>query len=104
MLWNSWFKVQHPTKLSYVQDSVVHVAVKFENKQPSVILPLENYLVGIHHLRMVFQNISKDQHRMRITDIDHKDKQNFEAVMCITSKSVMKLLLMQKELYNTSLS
>ena len=91
--WNSWFKVQHPTNLSYVQDPV-HVAVKLKTRvtKPSVILPLGNYLVGIHHLRMVFQNFSKDQHGMRITDIDHKDKQNFEAVMHITSKSVLKLL------------
>ena len=29
---------------------------------------------------------------MRITDIDHKDKQNFEAVMRITGKPVLKLL------------
>ena len=71
--WNSWFKVQHPTNLSYVQDPV-HVAVKLKTRvtKPSVILPLGNYLAGIHHLRMVFQNFSKDQHGMRITDIDHK--------------------------------
>ena len=51
-----------------------------------------NYLAGIHHLRMIFQNASKDQHGMRIIDIDHKDKQNFEAVMRITGKLVLKLL------------
>ena len=41
---------------------------------------------------MIFQNASKDQHGMHITDIDHKDKQNFEAVMRITGKLVLKLL------------
>ena len=53
--WNSWFKVQHPINLSYVQDPV-HVAVKLKTRvtKPSVILPLGNYLAGIHHLRMVF--------------------------------------------------
>ena len=32
------------------------------------------------------------QHGMGITDIDHKDKQNFEAMMRITGKLVLKLL------------
>ena len=41
---------------------------------------------------MVIKNFSKDQHGMRISDIDHKDKQNFEAVMRITSSSVLTLL------------
>ena len=91
--WCSWFKIQHPTNLAYVQDPV-HVGVKLKTRvtKPSIILPLGNYLAGIHHLRMIFQNFSKDQHGMHITDIDHKDKQNFEAVMRITGKPVLKLL------------
>lgn len=91
--WHSWFKVRHHTNLAYVQDPV-HVAVKLKTRitKPSIILPMGNYLAGIHHLKMVLQNFSKDQHGMRITDIDHKDKQNFEAVLRITSKSVLKLL------------
>jgi len=51
-----------------------------------------DHVVGIHHLRMVLQNYSKDQHGMRISDIDNKDKQNFEAVMRITSSSVLAML------------
>ena len=91
--WHCWFKVQHPTNLAYVQDPV-HVAVKLKTRvtKPSTILTMGKYLAGIHHLRMIFQNAPKDQHGMRITDIDHKDKQNFEAVMRITGKLVLKLL------------
>ena len=51
-----------------------------------------NCLAGIHHLRKILQIASKDQHGIRITDIDHKDKQNFETVMCITGKLALKLL------------
>ena len=91
--WKSWFKVQHPTILAYIQDPI-HIAVKLKTKvtKPSCILPIGHYLVGIHSLRMVIQNYSKDQHGMRISDIAHRDKQNFEAVMRITSSSVLMLL------------
>ena len=72
----------------------MHVAFKLKTRvmKPSTILTMGNYLAGMHHLRMIFQNASKDQLGMRITDIDHKDKQNFEAVMRITGKLVLKLL------------
>ena len=89
--WHSWFKVQHPTNLAYVQDPV-HLAVKLKTRvtKPSSILTIGNYLAGIHQLRMIFQNASKDQHGMCITDIDHKDKQNFERVMRIYWKISIK--------------
>jgi len=55
--WNSWFKVQNPTILAYIQDPI-HVAVKLKTrvKKPSCILPMGDYVFGIHHLRMVLQN------------------------------------------------
>ena len=41
-------------------------------------------------------SFSKDQHGLRLRDIDHKDKQNFEAIMRITYPSFLCLLQMQK--------
>ena len=49
--------------------TAAHVGVKLKTRvtKPSIILPLGNYLAGIHHLKMILQNFSKDQHGMRIT-------------------------------------
>ena len=91
--WLSWFAVRKPTAIAYVQD-VVHVAVKLKSKliKPSTVLPLGKYLAGIHHLRLVQDTFGKDQHGLRERDVNHKDKQNYDAVLHITSTSVLTLL------------
>ena len=48
-----------------------------------------HYLAGGHHLTSTF---TKDQHGLRQKDLDHKDRQNFDAVTHITSTSVLQLL------------
>ena len=58
----------------------------------TIILPLGKYTAGGRHLRLLQNTFSKDQHGLREKDINHKDKQNFEAVLQITSDSVMQLL------------
>ena len=50
------------------------------------------YLVGSHHLKIVVDTFSKDQHGIRQRDLDHKDRQNFDAVTHITNPSVIALL------------
>ena len=47
------------------------------------------YLAGSHHLRYISEIFTKDQHGLRQY---HKDKQNFDAVIRITSPSVLSLL------------
>ena len=91
--WLSWFAVRKPTAVAYVQD-IVHVAVKLKSRlvKPSIVLPLGKYLAGVHHLRLVQCTFGKDQHGLRERDIDHKDKQNYDAVMRMTSKACMELL------------
>ena len=91
--WSTWFAMQNPTEVAYVQD-VVHVAVKLKSRllKPSIALPLGNYLAGLHDLRMIQSVFGKDQHGIRERDINHKDKQNFDAVLRLTSDSVMTLL------------
>ena len=42
------------------------------------------YLAGAHHLRNITEIFTKDQHGLRLKDINHKDKQNFDAVTRIT--------------------
>ena len=89
----TWFKVKYSTSIAYVQDPV-HVAVKLKTRmtKPSIVLPIGKYLVGIHHLQLAMEGFSKDQHGLQIQDINHKDKQNFEAVMRITHPTFLKVL------------
>lgn len=77
----TWFWLQKPSSLLYVQD-YIHVAVKLKARllKPSVVIPMGKYLAGSHHLHIVVDTYSKDQHGIRQKDLDHKDRQNFEAV------------------------
>lgn len=59
---------------------------------PSIILPLGNYTAGAHHLNIIADVFNKDQHGFRLKDLDHKDGQNYDAVVHITSPAVLKLL------------
>ena len=72
----------------------MHVAVKLKARllKPSIILPLGNFLAGSHHLKFLLATFTKDQHGIRHKDLEHKDKQNFEAVSRITTRCVFDLL------------
>ena len=73
---------------------IVYLAVKLKARllNPSIILPIGKFLAGIHHLRLIQQSFGKDVHNMREKDIDHKDRQNYDAVMHITSSDVLQIL------------
>jgi len=89
----TWFWAEKAPSLLYIQD-YVHVAVKLKSRllKPSIKLPMGEYLAGSHHLRIVADTFAKDQHGLRQKDLNHKDKQNFDAVTRITSLSVLGLL------------
>ncbi len=40
-------------------------------------------VAGVHHIRMLMTTYGKDIHGLREKDVDHKDKQNFDAVINI---------------------
>ena len=88
--WRSWFFLNKPTQLAYVQDTV-HVGTKLRSRllTPSIILALGRYVAGAYHLQFVQNTYSKDQHGLRERDVDCRDKQNFDSVLRITSSSVM---------------
>ena len=69
----------------------VHVAVKLKSRllKPSVILPMGKFLAGAHNLKILLSTFRKTNMEL---DIDHKDKQNFEAVSRITAQCVFTLL------------
>ena len=91
--WHTWFAIKVCNGVSCVQD-VVHLAVKLKARllSSSIILPVGKFLAGIHHLRLIQQNFGKDVHNIRAKDIDHKDRQNYDAAMHITSSDVFKVL------------
>ena len=88
----TWFWAEKAPSLLYIQD-YVHVAVKLKSRllKPSIKLPMGEYLAGSHHLRIVADTFAKDQHGLRQKYLNHKDKQNFDAVTRITSLSVLGL-------------
>ena len=63
----SWFKLKYSTSIAYIQDTV-HVAVKMKSRiiKPSIILPVGNFVAGIHHLQLAQTSFPKDQHGMRL--------------------------------------
>lgn len=78
--WTNWFAFQHPTSISCSQDTV-HIAVKLKSRllKPSIVLPMGKYIAGAHHLRIVKSTFKNGDHLMREKDLNHSDKQNFEA-------------------------
>ncbi len=91
--WSKWFAQQNQTSVAYVQDTV-HVAVKLQAKllKPSTVLPLGRFTGGVHHLLQIQSTFGKDKPGLRNKDISYKDKQNFDAVLHITSECMMNLL------------
>ena len=91
--WHTWFAIKVCNSVSFVQD-IVHLAVKLKARllSPSIILSVGKFLAGIHHLRLIQQTFGKDIHNMRAKDIDHKDRQNYDAAMHITSPDVLQML------------
>ena len=59
--------------IAYVQDAV-HVAVKLKSRliKPSIILPLGDYIAGVHHLNLIHKTFNRDEHGLREKDINHK--------------------------------
>ena len=46
-----------------------------------------NYVAGVHHLHILRATLGNDVHGLRTKDIDHKDKQSFDAVSHIIRAS-----------------
>jgi len=81
--WYSWFYCL-PRTTSFVQDTV-HIAVKLKARllKPSIALAMGKYTATGKHLHLLKASLGKDQHGLRERDIDHKDRQNYDAVLHI---------------------
>ena len=82
--WGSWFFIK-PKIVSYVQDTV-HLAVKLKSRllNPKVILKMGPvFEASAYHIEMLRGRYGKDQHFLREKDVNHKDRQNYDAVLHI---------------------
>ena len=83
--WKEWFQMHPRSTISYVQD-VVHVGVKLKARllKPGIHLPMgPHFCASGNHLQMIRMAYGKDEHNLRERDVNHKDKQNFDAVLHI---------------------
>ena len=71
-----------PKATCYIQD-IVHVAVKLEASllNPSAALAMGKYTATERHLHLLKASLGKDQHGFRERDIEHKDRQNYDAIL-----------------------
>jgi len=83
--WKEWFQIHPRSTISYVLD-VVHVGVKLKSRllKPSILLPMgPQFFASANHLQIIRMEYGKDEHNLRECDVNHKDKQNFDAVLHI---------------------
>ena len=85
---SSWMCIKHIPQLCCIQD-IVHIGVKLKARmlKPSIVLPLGTFLVTETHFSMLINFYSKDQHGLRSRDLDHQDRQNFDAITHILNAS-----------------
>jgi len=67
--------------------------------KPGIILPMGIYVASAIDLRMISESFGKEAHNIRIKDLDHKNRQNFDAVNHLTSDTVINLLVRCMWLY-----
>ena len=68
-----------------MQDTV-HLGVKLKARllKPSIVLPMgPHYLASGNHFCLIKMAFGKDQYNLREHDVNHRDKQNFDAVLRI---------------------
>lgn len=89
----TWFSAHAPDFIC-VQDPT-HIGTKLRNRllKPSILLPFGKFLISKSHLVVLTKISSKDNHLLNQTDVDPKDRQNFQSFLKITSELVQNLLI-----------
>ena len=88
-----WFTVERVAKISPVQDPV-HLGVKLKARlmTQSQILPHRMFSARSSHLTMLQSSFCKEQHNLRVKDLEHQNRQNTEAIIRLTSENLIILL------------
>ena len=91
--WKSWFHVEVEEAVCFVQDTV-HLGVKLKARllTLSQVLPMAKYSALASHLHLLQAMYRKNQHNLCLKDLDHQDRQNFEAVNRIINPNLLALL------------
>jgi len=66
--------------------------VESQTHDSSQILPFGNFYAQSSHLITLHSSFRKEQHYLHLKDLDHQDKQNFEAVTRLTSSNIISFL------------
>ena len=85
---SKWLYVKQVPTVLCVQDTV-HIGVKLKSRllKPSITLPLGRYIATSSHLAILMKTVGREKHGLRCKDLNHQDKQNFDAVENIINAS-----------------
>ena len=90
--WKSRFHVEVEEAVCFVQDTVdLGVKLKARLLTLSQVLPMAKYSALSSHLHLLQAMYRKNQH-LCLKDLDHQDRQNFEAVNRIINPNLLALL------------
>ena len=92
--WKSWFFIAKARTVCFVVQDTVHLGVKLKARllTLSQFLPMGKHSAVVSHLHLVQATFNKEQYNLCFKDLDHKDRQNFEAVNRIINTNVLALL------------
>lgn len=88
-----WFSCGSRLEETYTQD-IIHVGGKARNRilKTSRRTPIGQNIIAVAHLFYLIRTVSKDKHLLNATDINPKDRQNFQSVEKICSEKVISYL------------
>lgn len=77
----------------FVQDTI-HAGLKLRNRilKAGVVLPFGNRLVSVAHLKMLINEVPKDEHSLVMKDVCVEDKQNYRALQKLMHPKVSSAL------------
>lgn len=87
------FKSFSENDITCIQDTV-HIGTKSRNRmlKPSVLLPMGNKIVSVSHLKILIDNVPKEEHGLVLTNICPDDRQNFDSMQKVMDLRVLDIL------------
>ncbi|KAE8737720.1 hypothetical protein FOCC_FOCC016813 [Frankliniella occidentalis] len=92
---NSWFSADENTPVLHIQDHI-HIGTKLKSRllNPSVIIPMGNFIASRGHLVDLVKNCSKDQTLgLKESHLNPKDKMNYRSVELMTNPKLISFML-----------
>lgn len=88
-----WASFDTLKNMHFIQDTI-HAGLKLRNRilKPGIILPFGNKLVSVAHLKMLINDVPKDEHSLVLKDVCTDDRQNYRALQKIMHPNVSSAL------------